>query len=386
MMTLLHASGVRLGLLTNGEQWMLVDGPKGETTGFISWYARLWLDEPLTLRAFRTLLEARRFFGVPDNLTLEALLAESIHDQQEATDQLGFQVRRAVEVLIQAIDLADEDHRRTLLADVSNERLYEAALTVMMRLVVLLCAEERDLLLLGDPIYDENYAVLTLRAQLREMADEHSEELLERRFDAWSRLLATFRAVHGGIRHDRLTLPAYGGSLFDPQRFPFLEAIRLHSRTVLHLLEALQILQVKVPGGGPAEARRLSFRALDIEQIGHVYEGLLDHTAMRASAPVLGLAGTRDREPEIALADLEAARQRDTDALVALLKEQTGRSESPLRRALDYTPDRYRSQQLRIACGNDEPLYQRVLPFAGLLRDDDYGRPLVIPAGQRAGA
>jgi hypothetical protein len=55
------------------------------------------------------------------------------------------------------------------------------------------------------------------------MADEHSEELLERRFDAWGRLLATFHAVHGGIRHDRLTLPAYGGSLFDPQRFPFLQ-------------------------------------------------------------------------------------------------------------------------------------------------------------------
>ena len=41
------------------------------------------------------------------------------------------------------------------------------------------------------------------------------------------------------------------------------------------------------------EARRLSFRALDIEQIGHVYEGLLDHTALRATEPVLGLAGAR---------------------------------------------------------------------------------------------
>ena len=46
---------------------------------------------------------------------------------------------------------------------------------------------------------------------------------------------------------------------------------------------------MKVPGGGPAEARRLSFRALDIEQIGHVYEGLLDHTAKRATEPTLGL-------------------------------------------------------------------------------------------------
>jgi len=41
--------------------------------------------------------------------------------------------------------------------------------------------------------------------------------------DAWNRLLATFRAVYGGVRHDRLTLIAYGGSLFDPDRFPFLE-------------------------------------------------------------------------------------------------------------------------------------------------------------------
>jgi hypothetical protein len=136
-------------------------------------------------------------------------------------------------------------------------------------------------------------------------------------------------------------------------------------------------LRVQVPGGG-AEPRRLSFRALDIEQIGHVYEGLLDHTAVRATTPVLGLVGTKDREPEIALADLEAAQQRGTDALVAFLKEQTGRSESPLRKALDVTPDLYRSQQIRIACGNDATLYQRVLPFAGLLRDDDYGRPLVI--------
>ena len=143
--------------------------------------------------------------------------------------------------------------------------------------------------------------------------------MLERRFDAWSRLLATFRAVHGGIQHENLRLPANGGSLFDPDRFPFLEGraagtrwretpaypLPINNRTVLHLLDALQMLKVKVPGGGPAEARRLSFRALDIEQIGHVYEGLLDHTALRAAEPILGLAGTRDKEPEIPLAELE---------------------------------------------------------------------------------
>src|SRR5204863_3247974 len=109
-----------------------------------------WLEEPITLRAFRTLLAARRFFGVPEGQTLEALLAESASNQQEVTDQLGYQVRRAVEVLIQSLDRADQDHGRQLLAKVSEEALYRAALTVMMRLVFLFSAEERGLLLLGD--------------------------------------------------------------------------------------------------------------------------------------------------------------------------------------------------------------------------------------------
>ena len=121
MMQLLHDTGIRLGLVTNGEHWMLVNAPKNETTGYASWYAPLWFEEPLTLRAFRTLLGADRFFGVPDDETLEALLDHSAADQQEVTDQLGYQVRKAVEVLIQALDKADQDHGRTLLAARARE-------------------------------------------------------------------------------------------------------------------------------------------------------------------------------------------------------------------------------------------------------------------------
>ena len=285
MMELLHATDVRLGLVTNGDRWMLVDAPRGETTGFASWYASLWLEESITQRAFRTLLGTHRFFAVPTNETLEEMLKESASNQQEVTDQLGYQVRRAVEVLIQSLDRADQDHGRKLLEGVPETVLYEAALTVMMRLVFLFSAEERELLLLGDPLYDQHYSVSTLGEQLRETADQQGEEILERRHDAWCRLLSTFRAVFGGVQHERLNLPAYAGNLFNPDRFPFLEGrqskttwrntlanpLPVNNRTVLHLLEALQLLQVKVPGGGPAEARRLSFRALDIEQIGHVY-------------------------------------------------------------------------------------------------------------------
>ncbi|HJZ60185.1 MAG TPA: restriction endonuclease, partial [Gemmataceae bacterium] len=66
MAELLHATGVRLGLVTNGERWMLVDAPRGETTGFASWYATLWLEEQVTLRAFRSLLGQKRLFGVAE--------------------------------------------------------------------------------------------------------------------------------------------------------------------------------------------------------------------------------------------------------------------------------------------------------------------------------
>jgi hypothetical protein len=395
MMELLHAANVRLGLVTNGEHWMLVNAPRGETTGFISWYATLWLEEHLTLRAFRSLLGVRRFFGVDDSQTLETLLTQSITDQQEVTDQLGYQVRRAVEVLVQALDRIDQDRNRTLLENISETQLYEAALTVMMRLVFLFAAEERKLIPSpgGETLYQEYYAVSTIAAKLRSDADKFGEEVLERRSDAWCRLLATFRAVFGGIRHDLLDVPAYGGSLFDPDRFPFLEGralgtewkkasaepIPVNNRIVLHLLEALQVLQIRV--GGTVEPRRISFRALDIEQIGHVYEGLLDHTAVRANSPVLGLIGTREREPEITLAELERLQAQGEENLVKTLKEQSNKSPAALKKALSAEILPRMQERLRVACNNDGELYQRVLPFAGLIRLDTLEYPVVIPTG-----
>lgn len=169
-MTLLcRTHGVRVGLLTDGERWMLVNAPVGSTSSQASWYARLWFQEPSTLRAFQSLLGVRRCFG-PAEDTLESLLEESLKHHEEVTDTLGEQVRRAVEVLVQCLDKADEDRNRELLRDVKPAELYEAGLTVMMRLVFVLCAEERGLLLLGDSVYDRCYAVSTLRGQLAEEA------------------------------------------------------------------------------------------------------------------------------------------------------------------------------------------------------------------------
>ncbi len=377
MVALLRATGCPLGIVTNGERWMVVHAPAGAVTGFASWYARLWSQEPDTLRAFVTLLGIRRLFG-PDEGKLPALYERSLRHQDDVTEALGEQVRRAVEVLIQALDRADQDRNRELLRDVDPRELYEAGLTVMMRLVFLLSAEERGLLLLGDPRYDSFYAISSLRMQLR----GDSEEILERRRSAWSRLLTLFRCVYAGIDHPTLRLPALGGSLFDPDRYPFLEGrkkgtswrsdpaepLPIDDRTVLLLLEAIQTF----------EGRTLSYRALDVEQIGHVYEGLLERTVKRVEDVTLELdSGAKAKSPRVMLGEIESARLDGPARVADLLKERSERSEPAIRSALERTADDRLAARLLTVCRGDISLRDRILPYAPLLRTDPWGYPLL---------
>lgn len=377
----LRALNVSFGLVTNGERWMLVHAPTGQVATFASWYARIWGQEPATLRAFVSLIGVRRFFA-PAQDRLPALFERSLKHQDEVTDALGDQVRRAIEVLVQALDRADQDRNRELLRDVKPHELYEAGLTVMMRLVFLLAAEERGLLLLGEPRYDSFYAVSTLRMQLR----AESDEILERRRAAWSRLLAVFRAVFGGIDHPTLRLPAMGGSLFDPDRFPFLEGrlkgtswrqhraepLPIDDRTVLLLLEAIQTF----------EGRALSYRALDVEQIGHVYEGLLERTVSRVEDVTLEIeAGASAKDARVTLGELESARLDGNAAVAKLLVERSKRSQSAIEKELAADVEPQQSARLLSACRGDVKLRDRLEPYVRLLRTDPWGYPLVHPKG-----
>lgn len=381
MVELCHLTGCRMGLVTNGERWMFVDAPVGAVTSFASWYARIWSQESITLQAFVHLLGIRRFF-FDESEQLPALLDRSLKYQDEVTDALGEQVRRAVEVLIQSLDKADQDRNRELLRDVTPAELYEAGLTVMMRLVFLLSAEERGLLLLGDTRYEANYAVSTLRMQLR----AEPEEILERRWDAWSRFLAASRAVFGGIEHESLRLPALGGSLFDPDRFPFLEGrckgsswrtdlakpLPIDNRTVLLLLEAIQQF----------EGRTLSYRALDVEQIGYVYEGLLERTVTRTKEITLELEATKSaKAPWVNIVELESASLAGKTQLLELLSERMGSSTGRICNDLAKPVEAALAERLLMACQGDMTLRDRVIPYAHLLRTDPWGYPLVYPKG-----
>lgn len=390
---LCRATSVELGVATNGLAWVLVWAPKGSASGTATFSADLFSEEPVLLDAFTSVLDARRFFAVAEPDRLEALLAESASAQAEVTGKLGQQVRQAVELLVAAMSRADRERDGALLAGVDPHHVYEAAVAVLMRLVLLLYAEERGLLPLDDDLYDRTLAASSLLDQLRETQADAGDEPLERSHTSWHRLLALFRAVHAGITHDRLRIPAYGGGLFDPERFPFLEGRRhgdawqdtsaeplpVDDLTVLSMLSALQ--ELRFTEGGVTETRRLTYRALDVEQVGHVYEGLLDHSAVAVHETAVGLIGKVGSEPEAALDDLAHHAARGRDTFVGWLADTTGLTARRLERLLDNEADPDTTRLLRAACDNDEALTARLTPYVGLLRRDLRGLPTVFPTG-----
>ena len=356
--------------------------------GQATWPTEFLGDERDLLAAFVELLGAQRFFAVAAENRLDALYRESVTAQQEVTKTLGRQVRQAVELLVNAISRADRAEGNRLLAGVEPREVYEAAVTVLMRIVFLLYAEERRLLPLDDPVYNANYAILPMRERLEERA-RLSDEALSFGHAAWAQVLATSRAVYGGIQHERLRLPPYGGSLFDPDRYPFLEGraatsewhetesnpIPVDDRTMLAVLGALQQLKVK------GELRSLSFRQLAVEQIGHVYEGLLDHGCVRAGEVVVGLQGKEGFEPELPLSRLEEALGRGLDALVELVVEASKLTRNKVQSLVLVVPSAEDLGALSAACGHDDELTARVRPFLPLLRRDLNGLPMVFPPG-----
>jgi hypothetical protein len=391
---------VPVALVTDGDYLTLVHAPDGGATGWGTWRASEFATEPVLFDSFVTVLQARRFLGVADRDTPEALLRESAASQAEVTDQLGLQVRRATELLVNAISRADRDRNGTLLVGVDPLEVYEAAVTVMMRTVFLLVAEENDLLPVDNEHYQQLYAIRTLRESLQQERFENPDAL-ETRTSAWHRLLATSRAVHSGVHHDELTVPAYGGALFDPDRFPFLEGrtqdgtwrtatgtpIPITDLDVLAILDALLVLRFAT-SAGVTDTRRLSYRHVDVEQVGHIYERLLDHGAIRRDEVVVGLRGKPGEEPEVALADLEAKMIAGDKALVAWLSDkaadEAGRkigTKNQVERWLAEPLEPHRRAALLQACQGDEALAARVGPFANLLRLDLRDRPLVFLPG-----
>lgn len=396
---LLRHHDIPLGLVTDGRWWCLVWAPIGGVTTTAVFDTIGWNEaaERNVVRAFVSLLRRRRFFEYEEPETLVGLLKASLAAGEDVTEALGIQVRQAVELLVDAIGRADvramDAGAPGLHASgVAAGEIYRGAVAVMMRIVFLLYAEERGLLPADNEVYAKSYSARFLRAELRARADADGESALEHTTSAWHRLIALFHAVHGGVDHPELKLPAYDGSIFAPDTYDWLELttplLPIDDRTVLHMLQSVQ--EVRVGTGKNAEVRTLSFRALDVEQIGYVYEGLLSFGGERAVEDMVGLIGPEGLEHEVPLRELESLAAKSGGSVKALAKAIHEKWKDPkppasaakLEKLLAPAADEVEARrQLNAVTKKNPALSERLLPFFGILRRDLRDLPMVIPNG-----
>ncbi|MCH7231608.1 BREX-1 system adenine-specific DNA-methyltransferase PglX [Glycomyces sp. L485] len=426
LLRLCAANKTELGIATDGRFLALVYAPADGASayGVFDTMTIVESGDQLVLRALFSLLNRRRFTDYEPEQQLPALFRRSAEKEEELTETLGVQVRRAVELLVEAIGrahkakkardgvgitVATPDGTRRL---VEADEVYRGAVTIMMRLVFLLFAEERRLLPADNPLYAESYSVSEAARLLRDMADAGSEAHLEQSHRAWMRLLGLFNAVHRGVDTAELSIPAYGGSLFDPDAHPWLtdpqQPLHIDNRTIHNVLKSvttvwmsagrqrsprsLNGLQLADPKRRPkGEYRTVNFDRLGVEQIGYVYEGLLAWEGRWSTEVVVGLIGTESKEAEVPLRELEAMRERvgdDVEALASALHERfekddktgigTAKAIAKLLAPMDGEQRERAERDLLAVTDNDPELTAKLLPFYGIIRADLRGQATVV--------
>src|SRR5699024_6570615 len=398
MAELLREADVEIGIVTDGRWWAIVWAHRDKPTGSAITGAATWGEEPLVRDAFLTLIDQRRFRAKDTDERLPNLLERSELEAEEITEALGTQVRNAVELLVGSFSR----HRIEAFAagdahplPEKDDDVYQAAFTVMMRVVFLPFAEERGMQP-SEPLHWRSYAVSDVLDDLQRRAAQ-GEELLDETYDAWHRLLAVSDALHGGVNYDEMRMPAYGGSLLDPDRFPWLSApgdkglrITVPDRVMLHVLKSVQYANVG------KEARRISFRDIDVEQIGYVYEGLLGYTCTTVEGSVsIGLHGKDGEEPEIDVATLQNLSDEinGSKAFAKALRDWVKKGQpsakpatvAQIAKAYDSDlNDEQRAEairQLTPVVGHDQDLHDSLVNWSPLIRRDLRRIPFVVPIG-----
>jgi len=330
----LRAGSERLALLTNGRQWRLIFAGL-DFDAWCEWDLDLWFEEGALspqVHALRTLFSPKLW--IPSAKDAPAPLLQAILDsrkgQAELSAVLGERVREAVELLVQG-------HGEVLkeqCAGVDPADIYRAAVRVVMRMVVVLFAESRELLPRDNALYHGAYGLTGLLEDLEKVAARGGNRLA-RSWNAWPRVLALFRLVHQGSHHPALPVPAYGGDLFALGMPDSVDGLSralavfesaafdreiLPDRDVHRLLERITRTKVKVRQGRASiwVPAPVDFSDLSSEYIGILYEGLLDFELKTAPAgdPVVFLAV--GNQPALPLSRLEAM---DDKALADLLEK-----------------------------------------------------------------
>jgi hypothetical protein len=250
-------------LCFNARQLRLVDARRSYSRRFLEFDLDAAIDDDRTGAVLWGLLRADAF--APDEggqSLLEEVLDRSAEHAAGVCRALRHGVLEALAHLLRGMVAGATRGRRAarpaLLAEAFGE-----SLTLVYRILFLLFAEARGLVPVWHPIYRDSYTIESLRA-LVERNGRHR--------GVWDALLAISRLVHAGCRAGDLQVTAFNGRLFSPARTPIAETVAIDDEAAGRALLALSTRPAR--GAGRA---RITYRDLGVEQLGSVYETVLDY-------------------------------------------------------------------------------------------------------------
>ncbi|MBI5536035.1 MAG: N-6 DNA methylase [Deltaproteobacteria bacterium] len=165
---------------------------------------------------------------------------------------------------------------------------FRELLRLLYRVLFIFVAEDRDALVLptAPPDAKERFSRYYSSRRLRELAlsargSAHS--------DLWEQLRMVLDSLWEG--EPALALPALGSGLFDPEELPDLVNLRIDN---IHLLAAVRALAEVTEGG---RRIRVSYRNLGAQELGSVYESLLElHPTLNLDAGTFELSTAAGHE------------------------------------------------------------------------------------------
>jgi Eco57I restriction-modification methylase len=251
----------------DGQRLRVIDAARLYARRFVEFDLDLALDYSACLAALWQIVSAPA-------LTADSADAHSLHELVRSSDRHASGVCRS---LRDGVVSASSDVLAALIAR-RGPRLpagpdsFEQALTIVYRILFLLFAEARALVPLWHPIYRDSYSV----EALREIA-----ERTDRTPGFWDTLRAMARLAHAGCRAGDLRVTPFNGRLFAPARTPLAERRDLDDDAARTAVLALS----SRPAPDRAGRERIEYRDLGVEQLGAVYETLLDYQPRINRAP-----------------------------------------------------------------------------------------------------
>ena len=272
----LNVHGDKWGLVTNGLYLRLLrDYHHTYTKGYIEFdLEAIFLTRSFSdFKALYRLAHASRFMPSESG---EIYLEEYFKHNQAVGEKVGTGLRKSVISAINTLGngFLDGELISELKGDQDKcQRFYEEILKTIYRIIFLLYAEQRGMLggSSGNSLYLEEYSL----SALRERAARHSKE--DGHKDLWIGLQNTFRMIWKGA--PALGIYPYNGMLFETSGEEYTSQFGCKNSD---LLEAIRFLTLTEIDG---TARRINYSEINVEEIGSIYEGLLEYTPRITDKP-----------------------------------------------------------------------------------------------------